>query len=143
MTSDNRRCATCDQLLSRYNTGTICAACQTNSRTIIGTARPHIPPTFWVRSDVRAALGRWDWATVFGAVMTETGASQTLLAQTVGLSQAHVSRVWRPAPTNASTYGRSRKSSTDSARPGRGRLARPLAPGRIVFATNRWRRPTH
>ena len=93
MTSDNRRCATCDQLLSRYNTGTICAACQTNSRTIIGTVRPHIPPTFWVRSDVRAALGRWDWATVFGAVMTETGASQTLLAQTVGLSQAHVSRL--------------------------------------------------
>ncbi|MFV2109529.1 hypothetical protein [Micromonospora sp. LOL_015] len=52
-----------------------------------------LPPEILERVDVRQALKAGDWATVLQVVTTQTRVSQTEIAQAVGISQPHVSRL--------------------------------------------------
>lgn len=91
MTDHGRQCDTCGGHLSRYNHTGRCGACDATARAAPSTVQ--VPPHLWQHDDVRDALGRWDWATVFTAVIDATGATQHELADATGLSQAHVSRL--------------------------------------------------
>ncbi|WFE21583.1 helix-turn-helix transcriptional regulator [Solwaraspora sp. WMMD937] len=52
-----------------------------------------LPPEVLDRADVRQALRAGDWATVLQVVTAEARVSQTEIAQAVGISQPHVSRL--------------------------------------------------
>lgn len=85
-----RTCSRCTTPLSRYNTGTLCGACEVTDRAS-GLDEP-LPLNLWFRPDVRTALGRWEWGSVLSAVVAETHLSQTQLADRIGVSQAQISR---------------------------------------------------
>lgn len=88
-----RFCAQCGTTLSAYNGGTLCGPCEVAARESGHGEAALFPLTFWFRSDVRAALGRWDWGTVLTVAGSEARLSQTQLATRVGVSQAQVSRL--------------------------------------------------
>jgi transcriptional regulator with XRE-family HTH domain len=52
-----------------------------------------MPPDVLTRPEIRHALRCGDWSTVLQALVQETGASQTEIAATVGVSQPHISRL--------------------------------------------------
>jgi hypothetical protein len=93
MTKAERRCTACGQILSRYNDTDLCGVCTTARRRAAAVGL--IPPRIWFLPVMRAALAQWDWATVLSVVVAETGANQTQLAEMIGISQPHVSRLMK------------------------------------------------
>lgn len=52
-----------------------------------------LPPDFYDNQQVQAALGRYDFATVFRAIRAATGVTQRQLGELVGLEQGQVSKI--------------------------------------------------
>ncbi|GAA4256567.1 helix-turn-helix domain-containing protein [Dactylosporangium darangshiense] len=90
--TQQRRCGRCGHQLSRYNDTDECAACASTRRTSDTAA---VPSHLWLTTEMREALTRWDWKTVFRLVVAATDMSQVQLASLVGLSQPHVSRLMK------------------------------------------------
>ncbi len=102
-----RRCGQCKQPLSRDNATGICGAC-----TVAARKQPlplvRLEPGFWSRPDIRRALTDYDWRTLLTEVQKASGASQARIADAVGVSQAHISRIMngqRPDPAFTTIMG--------------------------------------
>lgn len=88
-----RTCDACGRPLSRYNPGDRCGGCVEAARDEVALPNIGLPPSYWFRTDIRKALGLWDWRTVLNAVAHDADLSQTRLAEITGISQSQVSKL--------------------------------------------------
>jgi len=82
-TGSKRRCTTCGQVLSRYNTNALCGPCAHQARSYGGSLEATaVPSEVWDRDDVREALARWD-----------LGATSVRIRRYTGLRERYVNRL--------------------------------------------------
>lgn len=90
-----RLCAHCGGRLRRGNTGTLCDPCQRSAHTIELLA-PVLPLDFWTEAEMRTALADHDLGKVSQLYRARTPIRrQHMVAELVGFSQAHISRIER------------------------------------------------
>ncbi|WP_344652117.1 helix-turn-helix transcriptional regulator [Cryptosporangium japonicum] len=90
-----RVCAHCGGRLRRDNTNTLCDPCQRSAHTVELLA-PVLPLDFWAEPEMRAALADHDLGKVSQLYRARTPIRrQHMVAELVGFSQAHISRIER------------------------------------------------
>lgn len=90
-----RTCAQCGTRLRRGNSALLCDPCQRSSHTMDLLA-PMLPLEFWQEADMRRALAAHDLGAVSRLYRTRTPIRrQHMIAELVGFSQAHISRIER------------------------------------------------
>lgn len=90
-----RTCQVCGSHLRRDNSGTMCDPCARTHQAPEVLA-PLLPLEFWQEPEMRRALAEHDMATVSRLYRARTPIKrQHLMAELVGFSQAHISRIER------------------------------------------------
>ncbi|WP_224058933.1 helix-turn-helix domain-containing protein [Streptomyces kanamyceticus] len=89
-----RRCRTCECLLSRYNTGAVdlCGPCAREHPPAAAEA-PSVPAHVWSDSGIQEALNALDFGRLSQLVRRRSGLRQDDLARITGLSQGYLSQL--------------------------------------------------
>ena len=88
--ADVRRYASCQATLSRYNTARHCHSCRTQT---CPAGKVQATAAMLADASVREALADADWGRVLQALIEATGATQTAIAASTGVSQSFISRL--------------------------------------------------
>lgn len=89
---EDRQCRVCGARLSRFNAMRTCGPCQRAGKVAVD-------PTFWRNEEVERALSAWDLGTLVRLYRKHTGLSQKVIALSVNIDQAEVSRLERGKKT--------------------------------------------